>query len=217
LDKLRILLIDDHAVVLEGLKALVNAQADMQVVGEATDGRSALALAREGRPDVAVVDVSMPGPGGAETTEQLKRSLPAIKVLALSVHEDKGYLRLLLEAGASGYALKRAAAGELIHAIRVVSSGGLYLDPTLAGKVVGRLVRRPSARESIQVETLSDRENDVVLGLARGYSLKEVAARLRLSVKTVETYKARSLEKLGLKSRADIVRYAIQRGWLQDT
>ena len=217
MDKLRILLIDDHAVVREGLKALVNAQPDMEVVGEASDGRSALALAREARPDVAVVDVSMPGPGGAETTEQLKRSLPAIKVLALSVHEDKGYLRLLLEAGASGYALKRAAAGELIHAIRVVASGGLYLDPTLAGKVVGRLVRRPSARESIQVEPLSDRENDVVLGLARGYSLKEIAARLQLSVKTVETYKARSLEKLGLRSRADIVRYAIQRGWLQDT
>jgi two-component system response regulator NreC len=217
LDKLRILLIDDHAVVLEGLKTLVNAQADMEVVVEASDGLSALPLAREARPDVAVVDVSMPGQGGAVTTEQLKRSLPAIKVLALSVHEDKGYLRLLLEAGASGYALKRATAGELIHAIRVVASGGLYLDPTLAGKVVGRLVRRPSARESIQVEPLSDRENDVVLGLARGYSLKEIAARLQLSVKTVETYKARSLEKLGIRSRAEIVRYAIQRGWLQDT
>jgi DNA-binding NarL/FixJ family response regulator len=217
LDKLRILLIDDHAVVLEGLKTLVNAQADMEVVVEASDGLSALPLAREARPDVAVVDVSMPGQGGAVTTEQLKRSLPAIKVLALSVHEDKGYLRLLLEAGASGYALKRATAGKLIHAIRVVASGGLYLDPTLAGKVVGRLVRRPSARESIQVEPLSDRENDVVLGLARGYSLKEIAARLQLSVKTVETYKARSLEKLGIRSRAEIVRYAIQRGWLQDT
>ena len=216
MDKLRILLIDDHAVVLEGLKSLVNAQADMEVVGEASDGRSALALARATRPDVAVLDISMPGQGGAATAEQLKRDLPAMKVLALSVHEDKGYLRLLLESGASGYALKRAAAGELIHAIRVVASGGLYLDPTLAGKVVGRLVRRPSARESIQVDALSDRESDVVLGLARGYSLKEVAARLQLSVKTVETYKARSLEKLGLKSRADLVRYAIQRGWLQD-
>lgn len=214
--KLRILLIDDHAVVREGLKALVNAQADMEVVGEAGDGRSALPLARASRPDVAVVDISMPGQGGAETAEQLKQALPAVKVLALTVHEDKGYLRLLLEAGASGYALKRAAAAELIHAIRVVSGGGIYLDPTLAAKVVGRLIRRPSARQSIQSEELSDRENEVVLGLARGYSAKEIASQLELSVKTIETYKARSLEKLGLSSRADLVRYAIQRGWLQD-
>jgi len=165
---------------------------------------------------VAVVDISMPGQGGAETAEQLKQALPAVKVLVLTVHEDKGYLRLLLEAGASGYALKRAAAAELIHAIRVVSGGGIYLDPTLAAKVVGRLIRRPSARQSIQSEELSDRENEVVLGLARGYSAKEIASQLELSVKTIETYKARSLEKLGLSSRADLVRYAIQRGWLQD-
>ena len=108
------------------------------------------------RPDVAIVDVSMPGMKGAETTEHLKRVSPDLKVLALTVHEDKGYLQLLLQAGASGYALKRAASEELIHAIRVVASGGVYLDPFLAGKVVGRLVRKPSSREEIQVEPLSD-------------------------------------------------------------
>jgi DNA-binding NarL/FixJ family response regulator len=217
LDKLRILLVDDHVVVREGLKALINAQADMEVIGESGDGRSAVALAQDLRPDVAIVDVSMPEVGGAQATEQLRQVCPATKVLALTVHEDKGYLRLLLEAGASGYALKRAPAEELIHAVRTVASGGVYLDPFLASRVVGSLVRRPSSRgETLRVEPLSDRENEVVLLLARGYSIKEIAAQLSIGVKTVETYKARSLEKLGLRSRADLVRYAIQRGWLTE-
>jgi DNA-binding NarL/FixJ family response regulator len=216
LNPLRILLIDDHAVVREGLKALINAQDDMEVVGEAGDGRSGVALAGTLRPDVAVVDVSMPGLSGAQTAELLRIADPRLRVLALTVHEDKGYLRLLFEGGASGYALKRAASEELIHAIRVVASGGVYLDPFLAGKIVGRLVRRPSAREGLQVEPLSDRETDVVQRLARGYSIKEIAAQLEIGVKTVETYKSRSFEKLGLRSRADLVRYAMQRGWLND-
>jgi DNA-binding NarL/FixJ family response regulator len=213
---IRVLLIDDHAVVREGLRALINAQAGIEVVGEASDGRSALPLAASLRPDVAIVDVSMPGMKGAETTEALKRASPDLKVLALTIHEDKGYLQLLLEAGASGYALKRAASEELIHAIRVVASGGVYLDPFLAGKVVGRLVRKPSSREEIQVEALSERETDVLQRLARGYSVKEIAAQLEIGVRTVETYKSRSFEKLGLRSRTDLIRHAIQRGWLQE-
>jgi DNA-binding NarL/FixJ family response regulator len=213
---IRVLLIDDHAVVREGLRALINAQAGIEVVGEASDGRSALPLAATLRPDVAIVDVSMPGMKGAETTEELKRASPDLKVLALTIHEDKGYLQLLLEAGASGYALKRAASEELIHAIRVVASGGVYLDPFLAGKVVGRLVRKPSSREEIQVEPLSERETDVLERLARGYSVKEIAAQLEIGVRTVETYKSRSFEKLGLRSRTDLIRHAIQRGWLQE-
>lgn len=210
------MLIDDHVVVREGLKTLINAQPDMEVVGEAEDGRLGVALAEKTRPDVVIIDISMPGMGGAQATELLKKIDSSLKVLALTVHEDKGYLRLMLEAGASGYALKRAAADELIHAIRVVSSGGVYLDPILARKVVGRMVLKPSAREGFEVESLSDREGDVLLRLARGYSLKEIAAQLDIGVKTVETYKSRSFEKLGLRSRADLVRYAIQRGWLQD-
>jgi DNA-binding NarL/FixJ family response regulator len=213
---IRVLLIDDHAVVREGLRALINAQAGIEVVGEAADGRSALPLAEALRPDVAIVDISMPGMKGAETTEHLKRATPGLKVLALTVHEDKGYLQLLLEAGASGYALKRAASEELIHAIRVVASGGVYLDPFLAAKVVGRLVRKPSSREDIQVESLSERETDVLQRLARGYSVKEIAAQLEIGVRTVETYKSRSFEKLGLRSRIDLIRHAIQRGWLQE-
>jgi DNA-binding NarL/FixJ family response regulator len=138
-------------------------------------------------------------------------------VLALSVHEDRGYLRQLLEAGASGYVLKRAAAEELIRAVRTVAAGGVYLDPSLAGKVVGSFVRKPAGKGTAPTDELSEREEEVVRLTAAGHSNKEIASRLELSVKTIETYKARSLEKLGLHSRADLVRYAVGRGWLQDS
>jgi DNA-binding NarL/FixJ family response regulator len=215
--KLRIFLADDHAVVREGLKALINAQPEMEVSGEAGDGRAACRQIEQLQPDVVIMDVSMPEMSGAQATEQLKRVCPHVKVLALTVHEDKGYLRRLLEAGASGYMLKRAAAEELIHAIRTVAAGGVYLDPTVAGKVVGGFVRHPAGKGVSEGGDLSDREAEVVRLIAAGYNNKEIASRLTLSVKTVETYKSRSMEKLGLHSRADVVRYALQRGWLQDT
>jgi DNA-binding NarL/FixJ family response regulator len=214
--KLSIFLVDDHAVVREGLKALVNAQPGMEVCGEAGDGRSALQLIQELRPDVVVMDVSLPEMSGAQATERLKQLRPEVKVLALTVHEDRGYLRQLLEAGARGYVLKRAAAEELIHAIRTVAAGGTYLDPAIAGKVLGGFVRSPPGKGVAEGSDLSDREAEVLRLIAAGYSNKEVSARLTLSVKTVETYKARSMEKLGLHSRADVVRYALQRGWLQN-
>jgi DNA-binding NarL/FixJ family response regulator len=215
--KLRVYLADDHAVVRSGLKALINAQPDMEVSGEAGDGRTACDQVQELQPDVVVMDVSMPKLNGAQATVQLKQACPKVKVLALTVHEDKGYLRLLLEAGASGYVLKRAAAEDLIHAIRTVAAGGLYLDPALAGQVVGSFVRSPAGERAPEGGDLSDREAEVVRLIAAGYSNKEIASRISLSVKTVETYKARSMEKLGLESRADLVRYALQRGWLQNT
>ncbi len=214
--KLRILLADDHAVVREGLKAVLNAQPGLEVVGEAADGVEALARAAELDPDVVVVDISMPGLTGAQVTARLKEARPDRKVLALTVHEDKSYLRRLLEAGASGYVLKQSATAEIVHAIRAVAAGGTYIDPALAGTVVGPFVGRPEAAEATP-NGLSEREEEVVSLIAQGYSNKEIAARLKLSVKTVETYKARSLEKLGLRSRVDLVRYATQRGWLSPT
>jgi len=214
--QLRIYLADDHTVVREGLKALINAQPQMEVIGEAGDGRTACEQVQELQPDVVVMDVSMPRLNGAQATAQLKQACPNVKVLALTVHEDKGYLRLLLEAGASGYMLKRAAAEELIHAIRTVAAGGVYLDPALAGKVVKSFVGAPTDKGVFEGSDLSDREAEVVRLIAAGYTNKEIASRLALSVKTVETYKARSMEKLGLDSRADLVRYALQRGWLQN-
>ena len=215
MSKLRILLVDDHAVVREGMKALIMAQPDLEVVGQADNGRMALEQATELQPDVIVMDMSMPELNGALATEQIKQAFPQIKVLAMSVHEDKSYLQQFLEAGASGYVLKRAATEELIHAIRVVATGGTYLDPNVAGKVVGGLFHSPSNNDVVPTAHLSEREAEIVRLIAQGYSNKEIAAKLELSVKTVETYKTRSQEKLGIHSRIEIVRYAMQRGWLE--
>jgi DNA-binding NarL/FixJ family response regulator len=212
---IRVLLADDHAVVREGLRSLVAAQSDMELVGEAADGVTAVALAAELDPDVVVVDVSMPGLNGAQVTAQLRAARPDRKVLVLTVHEDRGYLRQLLDAGAAGYVLKRAAAAELVQAIRVVADGGTYLDSALAASVVGEFVRPPAGPEPTEAE-LSEREAEVVRLIALGYSNKEIAARLKLSVKTIETYKTRSMEKLQIRSRVDIVRYAAGRGWLNN-
>jgi DNA-binding NarL/FixJ family response regulator len=216
MDELRVFLVDDHAVLREGLKALIGAQAGMVVVGEADDGLAACERVPELRPDLVVMDVSMPGLTGSQTTERLRRECPRVKVLALTVHEEKGYIRQLLAAGAAGYVLKRNAPEELIRAIRVVAAGQVYLDPRMAGKVVGGFVRRSPAADSPLGAELSEREAEVARLTAAGHSNKEIATRLDLSVKTVETYRARGMDKLGLASRADLVRYAVQQGWLQD-
>jgi len=212
--KLRVLLADDHNVVRAGLRALIDAQDDMEVVAEAADGEAACRLAAELRPDVAVLDVSMPLLGGAQATERIVRERPETRVLALTVHEDRGYLQQLMQAGASGYLLKRAAADDLIHAIRTVARGGTYLDPALAGKVLGGLVGRAAPAGSPQAAALSDREEEVLRLNARGHTNREIAAQLDVSVKTVETHKARGMEKLGVDSRAGIVAHAIRAGWM---
>src|SRR5919108_3643804 len=212
--KLRIFLADDHAVVREGLKSLVNAQPDMEVIGEAADGRTAWEQAKACQPDIVVMDLSMPQLNGAQATERLKQACPQVKVLALTVHEDKGYVHQLLQAGASGYVLKLAATEELIHAIRIVAAGGVYLDPTVARTIVANYMHKPSLGEAVQRSQLSERETEVLCLIAKGYSNKEIAAQLDLSVKTVETYKARLMEKLELRGRVDIVRYALRQGWL---
>jgi two-component system response regulator NreC len=214
---LRIFLADDHAVMREGLRSLVNAQADMNVVGEADNGRTALLKARELQPDVVVMDVSMPDLNGIQVTERLKRTCQKITVLVLTAHDDTGYLRQLLEVGASGYVLKKAAAEELIGAIRVVAAGGTYLDPTLAGKVVGGYLGKGRLRGTQQGHELSDREAEVLRLVAWGYTNKEIAAYLSISVKTVESHKANLMDKLDLKSRVEMVRYALRQGWLRET
>lgn len=211
---LRIFLADDHAVVREGLKALVTAQGDMRVIGEAGDGRAAYQAARDCQPDVVVLDISMPSMNGMQVTAQLKRECPNLKVLVLSVHEDPIYLRELLAAGAAGYMLKHAAPETLIHAIRVVAAGGIYLDPAMAGHVTTHFVRAPATTSDVVGDELSERERDVLYAIAQGYSYKEIAAKLGLSVKTVDTYRMRALKKLGLPNRAALVRYALEHGWL---
>jgi DNA-binding NarL/FixJ family response regulator len=216
MDKLRVFLADDHSVVREGLKALINSQRDMLVVGEAESGRVAWQLAKEAQPDVVVMDVSMPELSGAQATENLRRDCPQIKVLALTIHEDKGYVRQMLEAGASGYVLKRAAMDELAKAVRTVAAGGSYLDPTLAANVVSSYLNQNVRGREPSNRNLSERESQVLRLIAWGYSNKEVAWKLSINVKTVDTYKLRLMEKLDLCSRTDIVRYALRRGWLKE-
>jgi DNA-binding NarL/FixJ family response regulator len=213
---LRIFLADDHSVMRQGLRALVIAQADMNVVGEADNGRTALLRASELKPDVVVMDVSMPELNGIQVTERLKRVCPKIKVLVLTAHDDSGYLRQLLEVGASGYVLKKVAAEELIGAIRVVAAGGVYLDPSLAERVVSGYVGKRRLRGAQPSIGLSEREAEVLRLVAWGYTNKEVAAYLSISVKTVETHKSNLMGKLDLKSRVEMVRYALRQGWLRE-
>ncbi len=216
MNKLKIILADDHLVVREGLKLLINSQPDMEVVGEAGDGQSALTEALELQPEVVVMDVSMPELSGTIATRRLKEKAPHIQVLALTVHEDKSYLRELLQAGASGYVLKRSAGNELINAIHVVAGGGVYLDPLLVGSLVGKTPPNPLVESETPESVLSLRESEVARLIAKGYSNREIAGQLKVGVKTVETYKYRVMEKLHLKSRSDIVRYALKHGWLQE-
>jgi two-component system, NarL family, response regulator NreC len=216
-EQLQIFLADDHVVVREGLKALINAQPDMLVIGEAGDGQTAWQQARDCHPDIVIMDITMPELNGVQATEQLKHVCPTIKILALSVHEDTSYLRQLLAVGAAGYILKHAAADDLIQAIRLVAAGGVYLDPALAGHVVARYVQVRAVASALLGAELSERETEVVQRIAQGYSNKEISAQLTLSVKTVETYRARAMDKLGLESRAALVRYALERGWLRSS
>ncbi|MGB9178626.1 MAG: response regulator transcription factor [Pyrinomonadaceae bacterium] len=219
MSKLRILLAEDHETVREGLRLIINAQSDMEVVGEAGDGRAAVARAMELLPDIVVMDVSMPQLNGLKATEKLKQVCPQIKVLTLTRHTDYGYLQQLLRAGASGYVLKQSKPAELLHAIRAVAAGGKYLDPAVAGKVIGNYSGRTASLHVAAQggQELSEREAEVLRLIAWGHSNKEIAARLELSVKTVEAHKANAMKRLDMRSRIDIVRFALLQGWLQDT
>ena len=215
--KLRIFLADDHAIMREGLRSLVDAQPDMEVIGEADNGRTAWREAKELQPDVVVMDVSMPVMNGMKATTLIKRVCRNVKVIVLTVHEDQGYMRQLLEAGASGYMLKKTAADELVKGIRAVAAGGVYLDPAQAGKVVGGFIGKKGPRGAGSRADLSARETEVLRLVAWGYTNKEIASQLNISVKTVETHKSSVMEKLGFKSRSDFVRYALHQGWLEET
>jgi DNA-binding NarL/FixJ family response regulator len=214
---LRVVLADDHEVVRTGMRSLLDATPGMKVVGEARDGAEAILLAAELEPDVLVMDISMPVLDGAAATERLAREQPGVKVLVLTAHDDRAHLARLLEAGAAGFVLKRAAADELVRAIRVVAGGGTYVDPLLAGNLLRARPRSPSADPALATDPLSEREEEVLRRIAWGESNREIATRLGISTKTVETYKARISEKLGLKTRTEMVRYALNRGWLAES
>jgi len=207
---------DDHPIVLAGMKALVAEDPTLEVIGEARDGRTALQLARELHPKTAVLDIGMPLLNGLEVAHALRTEAPQTRVVILTVHEDRAYLRQSLEAGIAAYVLKRSAAEELVRAIHAAAKGGLYLDPAIAGKAVSVTARGAPTVPSGAPPDLSERETEVLRLVGAGHSSKEIATSLLISVKTVETYKARAMEKLGFRSRVDVVRYAASRGWLQE-
>jgi DNA-binding NarL/FixJ family response regulator len=213
--KVRILIAEDHATVREGLKMILGAQSDMEVVGEAGDGRSVIALTQKLLPDIVLMDISMPGLNGLRATAKLQECCPEVQVLALTRHQEDGYLQQMLRAGASGYVLKQSPPAELLHAIRAVAKGGKYLDSAVAGKMMGSY----SGKKLVSGETsaeLSERETEVLRLISWGHSNKEIAARLDLSVKTIEAHKANAMKKLGINSRIDIVQYAVLQGWMSN-
>ena len=217
MNKLRIILAEDHETIRDGLKLLVNSRSDMEVIGEADNGRKALQLADEFSPDVVVMDISMPELNGLQATKKLKDKCPKVNVLILTRHTEPGYLQELLQAGASGYVLKQSKSEELIRAILAVAAGQTYLDPAVTERAVTQLRESGQDTRKVHNANLTAREADVLRLIALGYVNKEVAARLNLSVKTVEAHKSNAMSKMGMRSRVDIVRYAILQDWLQDT
>lgn len=217
-DALRVVIADDHAVVRDGLRVLVDANPDMVVIGEASDGQQAWLRACDLKPDVLLLDLSMPGIGGVETAQRIAQDCPSVRVLALTMHEERGYVSRLLRAGAAGYVLKRTATAELVRAIRTVGAGGTYIDPSLAGALLAaQTTRRSGSMDGLaQATSLTPREGEILQHVARGYSNKEIAATLDISVKTVETHKANGMTKLDLPNRAALVRYAQQEGWFDE-
>lgn len=215
--KIRIVIADDHIVLRSGLRRLLNEQPDIEVIGEANDGNEAITRTEELTPDVLLLDITMPNLGGIDVIRIVKARMPKVAILVLTMHEDEGYFIEALKAGASGYVPKKAADTELIAAIRAVNRGEVFIYSSFAKTMVTRMLHGKSSYQEEAIdryERLSRREQEVLKAVAQGYTNQQVANQLYLSVKTVETYKARIMEKLNLHSRAELVRFALQRGLL---
>jgi two-component system, NarL family, response regulator NreC len=216
--KIRVLFVDDHAIVRAGLRMLINSQADMEVVGEASDGHEGLCQARTANPNVLTLDLTMPGGSGLKILECLRQTCPQTRVLVLTMHEDPSYLRAALAAGALGYVTKSAVDGDLLAAIRSVAQGRTFVTMNLRDNVPHQILGDQQTYTELlprpAVKSLSSREQEVLKLLAQGYTNKEVGTQLCLSVKTIETHRAHIVDKLGLRSRADLTRYALEMGLL---
>ncbi|HEU4711072.1 MAG TPA: response regulator transcription factor [Pyrinomonadaceae bacterium] len=213
MEKLKILLAEDHRILREGLKRLIDEQPNMEVVGEADNGITAWQKAKELEPDIVLMDITMPRLNGAEATIKIKELCPNVKIVALTGHRASAYLNEVLKAGASGYVLKQAAVDELIEAIQIVAKGGNYIDRATRDSLINSPLNNRAYKGEPQGKPLSQREIQILSLVAHGYTNKEIANELAISVKTVETHKANSMQKLDLKSRAEIVDYARFRGW----
>ena len=208
---IRVLLADDHQIVRDGLHALLSAEADLQIIGEAKEGRSAVQLAAELKPDVVIMDIGMPDLNGMEATRQILEAAPGVRIIALSMHSDRRFIEGMFKAGAAGYLLKDAAFEELARAVRTVTAGRPYLSPSIAAAVIDGYVN-PSPGSSTAADVLTPREREVLQLLAEGNSTKQIALSLDVSVKTIETYRSRLMEKLDLHSVAELTKYAVREG-----
>ncbi len=211
---IRILLADDHAVLRSGLRALLNLEPDFEVVGEASNGREAVELAQALKPDIIVMDISMPEMDGMQAAEEIQRLELPSRIVMLTVHTEEDYLFQTLRLGASGYVLKSSADTELIDAIRTANRGDVFLYPSAIKKLLGEYLRGGAGEDRQEFDVLTSREKQVLTLTAEGYTNHEIAERLVISPKTVDTYRQRIMEKLNLHHRSELVRYALRRGLL---
>ncbi|HEX2916025.1 MAG TPA: response regulator transcription factor [Chloroflexia bacterium] len=215
--EIRMIIADDHAVLRTGLKMLLDAQPDITVIGEAGDGNEVVQLATRLKPDLVLLDLAMPGLGGLEALPLLRKLAPQTRVLILSMHDDESYLRQALREGVRGYVLKKAADSELIAAIRAVMQGEIYVHPSLTHLLLEGFFDEGATATASPWHLLSERERDVLLRVARGHTSAQIGEKLSLSPKTVETYRARGMEKLGIRTRAALVQFALAHQLLSDS
>jgi len=214
--KIRVLIADDHGIVREGIRMILAAQEDIEVVGEASTGREAVELARRMQPDVVLMDISMPDLNGIEATRRIREEMPGVQVLGLTMHEEENYVFQMLKAGGAGYVLKRAAAEDLVAAVRAAARGEVFLYPSVAKLVVRDYLERARHQEDdASLDALTPREREILSLIAEGLTNQEIAQRLYISVKTVQTHRAHIMEKLNLHDRTELVRFAIRKGLIE--
>ncbi len=214
--KIRVMICDDHTILREGIRLLLNSQPDIEVVAEAVDGREAVEKARTVKPDVILMDIAMPFLNGLEATKQIRRDNPSARVLVLTMYESDEYVAQMLEAGAAGYVLKKVAGSELVYALRAVYQGEAFLYPSITKRLVEDYLRRvESGQERDTFDGLTDREREVLQLIAEGHTNKEIADMLNLSVRTVQNHRAHIMEKLGMHDRGELIKYAIQKGIIE--